>query len=171
MKLSFTAVKMLLASVNARSEVHGENREPAGDIKLSVHIPNDILDDLRPGLKAEHYVYDAARVGQGDLVDEARKNEPGYLPHTKKPPMVFPIKIDDEMAGAKITIKEIGAADGIELQPVKVNDVGFEPMDGGTVKLTLRVQYHPDEKAAGKLAMLVQHDVEVTIEAEPQQGN
>ena len=50
------------------------------------------------------------------------------------------------------------------LKPVKVNDFKFTPLDGGTVEFHMRVQYHPEERQAGKLAMLVQQEVEVSLE-------
>lgn len=162
MNLEFTKQLMKLANVNVRSELHGAEREAASDLKFEVAISNDILSDLDPALKSTFYHYDGARQ---DLVDAGKKKEPGFLPHLKFPKMAQAIKWNEEMETANIAITEPGAKSAIELKDVKVNNVQFTPKDGGTVVFEFRVQCKPDEKIFGKLAMLVQSDVEVTLSA------
>lgn len=159
MKLEFTKQLMKLSNVNVRSELHGAEREAASDLKFEVSISNDILSDLDPALKSTFYCYDDARK---DLADQGKK-EPGFLPHLKFPKMAQAIKWNEEMESANIAITEPGAKSAIELKEVKVNNLQFTPKDGGTVVLEFRVQCRPDEKIFGKLAMLVQSDVEVTL--------
>lgn len=161
MKLEFTKVAMKLANVNVRSELHGDEREPASDLKFEAMVSNDVLSQLDGGLKSALYHYDSARP---DLVDEGKKGEPGFLPHLRFPRLGQEgFKWNDEMAGASVSILVKGAKKPLELKDVKVNNLKLSPKDGGTVALALRVQCHPDEDAFGKLATLVQSEVEVTI--------
>lgn len=174
MELTFTGQRMLLASVTARSEVHGEDREPASDVGLKADVPNDVLAVFHPDLKAAMYRFDESR--PQDLVDQGKSREPGYLPHLKFPMLRTPLNWDGEIVNAKVKIRRLGEPEknDVILTPAKVNKFAFELHDGGTVGLSFRVQYKPDEAQAGKLAMLVQQDVEVSLEIlpeeEPQQG-
>lgn len=162
MDLKFTNQRMLLASVNARAEVHGEEREPAGDVGLDAQLPNDVLNVFHPALKGLLYQFDKGR--ERDLADQGRAHEAGFAPDLRLPRLGLPLKWADEIANAKVTIRVPGEAKAVVLQPVKVNDFKLTPLDGGTVELHMRVQYHPTEKEAGKLAVLVQQEVEVSLE-------
>lgn len=163
MRLEFEKTKMFLANVNVRAEVHGETREPAGDLKLEVDLPNDVLSEIHPALKSLLYYFDEAR--PEDLVDKGKRGEAGYLPHLRFPALGVPLKWDEEMTGAKLTIHS-SEKSRLVLLDVKVNNVSFEPKDHGIVTLTLRVQAHPDERAFGTLCTLSQSEVEISLEAE-----
>lgn len=162
MKLTFTNQRMTIVSVTARAEAHGEEREPASDIGLRADLPNDVLSVFDPQLKGALYYFDDGR--PKDLVDQGKKHEPGFLPHLRFPMMGVPLHWGAEIVNARIHIKRPGEAKAVTLTPAKVNKFAFEPLDGGTVTLSLRVQYKPDEKQAGKLALLVQQEVDVTLE-------
>lgn len=168
MKLDFQNRTMLLAHVNARSEVHGEERRAAGDLKLEAKLPNDILSELHPDLKAALYYLDAGK--PGDLVDRARENDPGYLPHLRFPEL-GPLKWDVEMPDVVVEITPKGGKP-IELTGAKLNNVSFVPLDGGTVEFSFRVQAHPDEKQFGKLCGgMIQTEVVVSIKPTPEPEN
>lgn len=162
MKLTFTNQVMLLASVTARAEVHGDEREPASDLGLRAELPNDALNVFDKSLKSCLYHFDSER--PKDLADQGKSNEPGFLPHLRFPMLGAPLHWDDEIANAVVRIKRRGETKELVLTPAKVNKFAIEPLDGGTVRLSIRVQYKPDEKQAGRLAMLVQQEVEVTLE-------
>lgn len=160
MKITFPWKKALLANVNVRAEVKGEDREPASDLKFEADVPNDFLSELSSSLKSSLYFYDDAR---GDLADQGKK-EPGFLPHLKFPRMDLPIKWNDEMADAVVAIRLVGAEGPLmTLEPVKINDLKLTPKEGGTVALSLRVQCHPTADQFGELATLVQREVEFSI--------
>ncbi len=163
LKIEFQAVKMLLANVNVRAEVHGEDREPAGDLKFECDVDNGMLAKFDPALKGLLYYFDEAR--ERDLVGQAQAKVPGFAPDLRMPKLELPIKWDEEMLGAKCRIRVLGAKSDVGLDPVKVNNWTISPREGGTCSITFRVQCHPDEKTFGKLATLVQQEVEVTLEA------
>lgn len=161
MKLTLSHTKVYLANVNARAELHGEERASAGDLKLEVDLPNDVLSELHPALKGMFYCFDTARAA--DLVDAAKKDEPGFMPHLRLPQLGGPQKWGEEMTGMKFTLHGANGKSELSLLDCKVNNLTFEPKDGGTVSLTLRVQAHPDERAFGKLCAITQSEVEVSL--------
>lgn len=161
MKLSFQGQKFLLANINARSELHGEEREPAGDLKLTSDVPNDVLSELHPSLKSALYHYDDAR--ETDLADRGKRGEPGFLPHLRFRELEGPLKWSGEMLGAAVEIGVPGVRERIRLEACRVNGVQITPKDGGTVGFSIRIQCHPDERAFGRLCTLAQQEVEVWI--------
>jgi hypothetical protein len=160
LKIQFKGQKMLLANVNVRAEVHGDDREPAGDLKFEVDLDNGFLGEFHPALKSTLYHFDESR--ERDLADQGKRHD---APDLRMPQLQAPLKWDEEMLGAKCRIREIGAKSDVGLDPVRVNNWTIEPREGGTCSVSFRVQCHPDEKIFGKLAMLVQQEVEVTLEA------
>lgn len=162
MKIEFMQTRMKLAHVNVRSEMHGEERECASDLRFDATVTNDVLSLLDPTLKSSLYHFDGAKA---DVADEGKKAEPGFLPHLRFPKLSASggLSWEDEMTGANIAITIPGAKSAIALEDVKVNKLRIYPKDGGTVGLSFRVQCHPDEKVFGKLATLVQTDVEVSL--------
>ena len=160
MKLEFTNQQMKLAHVNVRSELHGEEREAASDIKFEANLPNDILSELHPSLKSALYHYDT---GRQDIADQGKKPEAGFLPHLKFDKLAGDLKWNDEMTGATIAILVPGSKKAIQIEDGKVNNVKLTPKEGGTVAFSFRFQCHPDEKIFGALATLVQSDVNVTL--------
>lgn len=167
MKISFVDLKCMLANINARSELHGEERAPAGDLKFEASLPNDVLSQLHPSLKSALYHFDETR--GADLADQGSQRQPGFLPHLRFTSLGGPLKWDGEMASAEVLIKVPGSRTEIALKEVKVNNLQVTPKDGGTVDLSFRVQAHPDEKQFGKLSTLVQAEVEVTVTPEPEE--
>lgn len=155
MRLTFKGQKMLLANVNARSERQGAELEPACDLKLEADLSNEILSEFHPALKSLLYFYDESI--EHDLADKGTA-----APDLRLPNLVTPLKWEEQILGASISIMAPGKAT-IQLSPVKVNNFSIEPRQGGTISLSFRVQAHPDEAAMGKLGCLVQHEVEVTL--------
>jgi hypothetical protein len=161
MKLEFKDQKMLLANVNARSEVHGDEREPAGDLKFEAFLPNDVLVEFDPALRSLLYCFNDAQ--QRDLVEEGRKGDPNYLPDLRMPKLMGPFRWDEEMLGATVSLQVRGEKSRVELADAKVNNFQLEVQGGGTVLLSFRVQAHPDERKFGKLCTLIQNEVQVTL--------
>ena len=105
MRIELANQKMLLAHYNARSEVHGEDREPAADIKLEMDTTNDFLIQLHPTLRQALFHFDSARDAEGktDLADKGSD-----APHLRYAALVPPLKWNEEMAGADVTIRPAG---------------------------------------------------------------
>lgn len=165
--LSFSKQRMTLVSVNARSEVHGDSREPAGDIGLEANLPNDILTVFHPALKAALYCRDESK--PKDLAEQGQEPTEGHLPNLRFPGLAQPLKWNGELTDFRVGIALPGAADDevlTVLTPVKVNKFEFTLLEGGTVEMRMRIQAHPDQQAFGALSVHVQHEVEVTLTRE-----
>ena len=164
MQLELTAVPAYLANVNARAEMHGEEKQPAGDLKIKVQLGNDVLAMFHPTLKSMLYYFDKAKAEDDDLAEQAKQGEAGYAPHIRFQQLPG-ISWEDEMVGAKVTIHAgIDQKSDIVLDPCDVNNFKLEPQEGGTVQITFRVQAHPDEKQFGKLSFLIGTNTNITID-------
>lgn len=159
MKIDLKEQAAVLVKYNPRSELNGEERTPAADIRLQFDTMNTFLEQIETGLREGMF---KASV-DGDLADAG--TEFGAV---KFASMVPPHKFEGEMLNACVTL---GIAGGSKIQiPVaKVNDIQVTPRNGGTVSINLRVQFHPTEKLGGKLSMLDHEAVVLTIEGIPEQ--
>ena len=159
--IELQSVAVKLTSFNARAENHGDEKKPAADIKIEAILPNDVLSEFHPTLKSLLYHKDA-NAQPGDLVDQTRADEPGWLPN-RRFPKLGPLKWDDETIGAAVSIAYGATGRSIDLSGCNINGWTLEPMEGGSVSVAFRIQAHPDEKQSGKLCMMVQQEVELTL--------
>ncbi len=170
LKIEFSRQKAFLENVNARSELHGEERTPAGDIKISVEVHNNTLAHFHPSLKSALYFNDSAR--PKDLAEQGLEERPDHLPHLRMPNLEAPLKWRDEMTGGTLTVHYgIGGQSDLVFQDVRVNNFQLTPKEGGTVEISMRIQAHPDEAQFGKLCGggLIQSQIEVSLKA-PEPG-
>lgn len=158
LKLALVKEMVKVVNVNPRAELHGEEPKPACDIKLEATISNDRLAEFHPTLKSLLYVKDQDRP---DLISQA---DPTHATMLRFPALKGPLKWDDELIGAEVTI-HYGTTEKshIVLATCLVNDVKLEALEGGSVVVGLRVQAHPDEKQFGKLCTLVGTEIPVSI--------
>lgn len=154
-----------LAAVNVRSELHGKEHVPAVDLKITVNAGNSILDQLDPQLLEA--LYFCAAPAEDDQVPLD-----GVEPITHLPNLRFP-KLGDTLAwqftgaGYEFTLDfGLGGDSNLVIGGCQVNNIRISPKEGGTVELSFRVQASDvDEHILGKLAMLVQQDVEIYLVA------
>lgn len=162
MQLELSEVNASLINFNARAEIHGEEKEPAGDLKIKAQLSNDCLAMFHPTLKAMLYHYN--KTADADLVDEAMQHEEGYAPHLRFAEIPS-LAWKGEMVGVKCIIHTgINEKSSIVLDPCNVNNILLEPQQGGTVCVTFRVQSHPDEQQFGKLCGMIGTDIVVSLE-------
>jgi hypothetical protein len=169
MQFALERQQVKLANFNARSELHGEDREPAADLKIEMTAPNDILSEFDPDLKSSLYRKANGTDAQAELLSDG----PGYLPKLRFPKMGA-FDWGEQLAGAVLTIHwgPSGRSD-LVLQECIVDKFSFAASDGGQVFITFRVRCKPDEKQAGKLFTMTQTTIEIslappTIEARPE---
>jgi hypothetical protein len=138
-----------IADFNPRAELNGEEKRPAADIRLVIPVNSDILAHFAPTLKAHIFNENGPR----DLADG--------------PPLRYPeigaFSWNAEMLGAKLIIGT-GLKSLMTFEDAKISKFVIDPKEGGGVLLSLRAQVHPDEKQAGKLSMLIQQTVTVSLE-------
>lgn len=158
MKFALTEIAHRLQNVNPRPEIHGEEKKAAADLELNCMLHNKELDQLHPQLRKLLYLKDTS---QPDLISGA---DDDHITLLQFPQIKYPFGWDGEIVGAKVTIhRGIGPKSDLVLDGVVVNKFRVEPIEGGSVGLTYRVQFHPDEKAIGKLCMLTGTDVVVSL--------
>lgn len=166
--LSPTAAK--LSSVNCRSEMHGKDAVPAVDLRLAFDAPNSVLSMFDPWLLTALY----HRAGPDQPSDDPQQGHIegveaiSDVPNLCMPMLASPVRWSKEYSGYELTFDfGIGGKSNITLTDCHVNSVQFAPKEGGTVEVGVRVQCSKGltEKILGKLATLVQHDVQFTLKA------
>lgn len=154
-----------LQSVNCRSEMHGQEAVPAVDVKFTFEAPNSILSSFDGWLlSALYHRAGPAAIGQASL-DSFELSD---APNLRMPQLGLPLKWDAELTGYELTIDfGLGGKSNVTLADCAVNAFALEPKEGGTVSVSLRVQCTKGltEKVLGKLATLVQHDVQIMLTA------
>lgn len=139
MKFKLTEREVRLSHYNARKEKHGEEDVDAADLKFEVDLPMTDLGMFHPKLEAALY-------------DREKLDAAGA--HTELTfPRLEPIKWDETIAGGGVWVHYGPTKDGdMLLANATVDKFVLEPRQGGSVGVTFRVQFHPDELQAGRLA-------------------
>lgn len=150
--------KAKLDSVNARAELHGEDRVPAFDLKFTVAMGNECLAFFAPELRSCLYKKSDA---QGELIDEERESALRF-------PKMGSFKWDWEGVGYTLTIPYgIGGSSDIVVDGININGFRITPQEGGTVLVSFRAIAHLDEKVVGPLCSLIQRETEISIDPPP----
>lgn len=157
--------KSKLSSVNVRSEKHGKELVPAVDMKITVDSSNSILDKFHPDLKSSFYF-------KAEVADDEQDELDGIDPVTDMPNLRFaklegPFKYETTGAGYGLEIDfGLGGDSNLRFHNVEVNNFAFACKEGGTVEVSFRAQVvNPDESLIGKLATLVQHEIDIVLTA------
>lgn len=151
-----TPTTVKLAHINMRPEKHGDESVTALDLKFIRTAPNSELKLLHPKLQSMLYWRLKATNDQRDIEGVEQ-----ILPDLRFPELGT-LAWDLEMT-ARIVI-EIGTG-SIVLNPVKVNQFRIDPLQGGSVETTFRVQTSaiPDG-ALDLLGRMLDSDVSITLE-------
>lgn len=153
LRLELTGATATLENLNCRTEKSGPDKVPAADLKVTVAQSAEVLAHFSPTLKAMLF----NESGPRDLADGLPLRDTHF---------VYPLSRDEEMTGAKVRI-EFGVGKPMEFEDVKVNQFRITPMEGGTVVIGFRVQCKPDEKQIGKLYMMQEQGITLSIEPAP----
>lgn len=164
MKFVLKEVLCKLINVNPRPEMHGDDKKPAADLKLSALLHNKELDQLHPGLRGAIYEKDNS---QPDLVSQ---DDPEFLTALRFASLAMPLKWAGEQIGGRVIVhRGLGGKSDLVIESPVVNEFRVEALEGGSVIIGFRVQFKPDEKAIGKLCMLTGQDIVVSVEP-PEDG-
>lgn len=133
-----------LANLNVRTELHGEDRVPAADLKLEFGLTADDLALFSPTLRASWY-------------DKQSK--------LLAPEVDGPFDVHGKVVGATVIVHfGVGGKSDIVLGVCEVDQYKLQPADGGSVLFYCRVKCMPDKKQIGELYELQQLQIEVSIE-------
>lgn len=146
--------KCTLFHVNVRTELHGEERRPAYDLKFYKDFPNAILGKLHPDLLDTFYRADK----QADI-------EANYKPVLKFG-LMGAVSWELEIPRTKLTIHDPDGHD-LVIAGGKTNKFKFQMLDGGTVKMSFRCQFSQvEEDDIAKLLRALNESVPVSLACE-----
>lgn len=149
LRLELDNVTATLESFTSRKEKQGPERLPAATIKVSTAQNADVLAHFNPTLRAH-------------LFEEGQDLGGPFL-HLRDSHMVFPLARDEEMTGCTLKIG-YGVGSPLVFEGVKVGDFRLTPHDGGTVVLGFKASFLCGEASAGKLHLLNEEGIELTLE-------
>lgn len=148
--------KVLIASVNARAEKHGDRTEPAFDLTCEASLPSTVLDMFDKELRGVLY----KKNDQPDLVDQA---DPEALTALRFP-KVDALKWDLDLTSYALRVAYgIGGPSDIQLADCKIDGFKFKAQQGGTVSVRFRVIAHPKTEDVGRLCEMIQNSIEMDI--------
>jgi len=144
--------RALLAHLNTRTELHGDEEQPACDLKLELSLHNSVLNKLHAELREVFYTADK----QMDL-------EQDHLVNLRFPQMSA-FSWDTELPRAVLTIHD--DLDGDFIIQGKANKFKLELLEGGTTKLQIRFQMGEiDPQDAATLFGMLRQTVSISLQA------
>lgn len=146
--LELDKASAVLENLNPRTEKHGNEKVPAATLKISTSKGADLLAFFEPTLR------DTLFIEKPDLA--------GGVLEVRYPHIGYPLTLDGEMTGAKVAI-EYGVKAPMEFDECKIDDFKITPQDGGSVIFSFRVHCKPDEKQIGKLYLLQEQGITVSV--------
>lgn len=142
--------RALLAHLNTRTELHGDEEQPACDLKLELSLHNSVLNKLHPELREVFYTADK----QQDI-------EQDHLVNLRFPQMSA-FKWDVELPRAVLTVHD--ELDGDFVIQGKANKFALELLEGGTTKLQIRFQMGEiDPQDAATLFGMLRQTVSISL--------
>ena len=155
-----------LSNLNIRIERHGDDRQLAADVKLSMNVSGVVLNDLEPGLH-ESLFRKPGSGEQQDLID------PSLLTAVKFPHL-DPISLSHKFPGYEIEISEDAEESPVFFTDVEIKKISAKALEGGSAAITLTASMTIDSEDARDLTdLLVREDVFLSLnppKAKPQQG-
>jgi hypothetical protein len=159
MRFNLKEREAVLVKVNPRDEKHGQDPKVATDLRLKFMLPSEELNQFGKGL--EDFVYTEAKKGQTHIS--------GHATEIRFPCISYPIKMADDVIGAKVTVhRGIDAKSDLEVDGAILKNFEVEPLQGGSVMVTLTASFYPDpkqEKKLGKLCLLTGQKIAVTVDS------
>lgn len=143
-----------LSHMNLRAEIRGDIEVTMVDLKLTFETGNLLLEDLHAHLRASLY--------HGDAEPDLLGVDPGHTLHLRYP-LLGLLRWGGDY-GIELTL-HLGSRkkDDVVFRDVKLNKIALDPKEGGTVGVTMRAQFEPSEEQIAKLAMLLHHEVRMSL--------
>lgn len=139
-------------SFNPRAERHGENKVPAGDLKITVSGHSSLMEQFVPGLRKILF-------RKPDLVGEQQSLIEGDDLTQVAHPNMKPIVLDEDWPGYRLELDGgLEFSQPLVLTEVTLSTFKLEAINGGAVKLSFSASSHPDEEQSGALCQLIQQE-------------
>lgn len=142
-----------LSNLNIRTERHGDERELAADIKLTMNVAGPVLNDLERGLH-ESLFRQPGSGEQQDLIDPASLTAVKF-------PHINPLVLSHKFTGYEAAIGFGDEEDSeLFLADVEIKKITVQPLEGGSVEMSLTASANIESGDLAELArMLVGEDV------------
>jgi len=124
-----------LAHVNVRSELHGDEKQTAYDVKFTVSLVNAVLLKFHPELRDAFY-----KQGENKDID------PDFVPNIKFP-LLGAISWDLEIPRTLLCIHDEFENNDVVLSGGRTNKFTFKLKEGGTVEMAFRCQFSEADPA------------------------
>jgi hypothetical protein len=146
----------LCAHYSNRAENHGGEAVPAGDLSLTFNMESRKLEEFETGLQAAFF-----RQPHGG--EQPQLIGDGFT--AVRFPRLKPIELAEEFPGYRLELGgELELDEPLVLIDVNLKGFVFEPLEGGSVKVSCKAQVHPsDEAEAGALCFSVKKSVSLTL--------
>lgn len=146
-----------LSNLNIRIERHGDDRQLAADLKLSMNVAGAVLNDLEPGLHESLFRKPAAAGEQPDLID------PSLLTAVKFPHL-DPISLSHKFPGYEVEISCEIDGKPVFFADVEIKKISAKALEGGSAALSLTASVNIDSDDARDLTdLLVLEDIYMTL--------
>lgn len=159
----FTGVK--LDNVNIRTQKHGDENVPAIDLAMTLTANNKVLDLIHHALRPTLF---CAQGAQGRQPTQAEMDLPvDDLPNVRFPHLDYPVKYDSMLVGYTLTVDYgRGGESNLRLKTCDIKTFKITPIEGGSVecKFTVQCADSIDERIVGKLSMLQQAEISITLD-------
>lgn len=160
----------LVRDINLRAENHGDDIVLGCDISLKYSLSNKKLELLAPGLLRSLYQRDS-KAASADQVDLSLDESDDFLPHLRYPLLgSIPWTYKGEGYTFELTQDGLFEHTPICISDCKVNSFNITAEEGGTIKLTLKVQGNPTEDDVGELSHFIKQEAIVSLIA-PKAGD
>ena len=161
--LDFTRVK--LDHTNSRMQKHNKENVPALDLAMTLTATNHVLGMIHPALRP---ILFCANGAQGKEPTQAELELPvDDLPNVRFPHFDYPVKYNSMLAGYTLTVDYgRGGEQNLRLKTCDIKTFRIRPIEGGSVEVKFTVQCADgiDERIVGKLSMLQQSEISITLE-------
>lgn len=159
----FTSV--MLNHTNSRMQKHGEENVPALDLAITLTATNHMLDLIHHALRPTLF---CAQGAQGRQPTQAEMDLPvDDLPNVRFPHLDYPVKYDSMLVGYTLTVDYgRGGESNLRLKTCDIKTFKITPIEGGSVEVKFTVQCADgiDERIVGKLSMLQQSEISITLD-------
>ena len=150
-----------ITNLNLRAEKHGDENQPACDVKVSVDIAAEGLNDIHPGLCESLY----RRPGKGDqrpLIEVGKGSDQAFT--VVKHPGLEPVQLKQKFPGYEMHVRGPNDETDLFFADAEVKNFKITPHEGGTTNITFSVGTHVDEdEIAGLLPFLRDPDAVITL--------
>lgn len=145
-----------LSNLNIRIERHGDDRQLAADLKLSMTVAGVVLDTIEAGLHGS--MFKAPSAGdQPDLLD------PSSLTAVKFPHLQ-PLVLTHKFPGYEAEVGADAEDEPLFLADLELKKITAKPLEGGSAELSFTLSGNIDADDVAQLAdLLVREDVVLSV--------